>query len=116
MNLIEKMMEEYCFVNKTKVKDGAGGFNVEWNDGKQFSAAVIRDTTMEARRAEQAGVSSVYTVTTSRNIVLKYHDVIKRLSDGRIFRITSDGGDKTSPMISTLDMSQVMAEKWELTT
>ena len=43
------------------------------------------------------------------------HDVFKRLSDGAIFRVTSNGSDKQAPTVGTLDMCQVTAEKWELT-
>lgn len=115
MNLIESMSEEYIMMDKTRTPDGEGGFIVNWNEGARFSAAVTMDSTMQAVIAQHQGVTSVYTVTTNRNVVLEYHDVIKRASDGRVFRITSDGIDKKSPMVSSLDIRQVTAEGWELT-
>ena len=60
-------------------------------------------------------LTSTYTVTTRRSTVLEFHDVFKRLSDGTIFRATSNGADKQSPKTGTLDMCQVTAERWELT-
>lgn len=116
MSLIENMMDDCVFMNKAKVPDGEGGYTVEWTEGAEIKAAIVLDQTMQARIAEKQGVSSVYTVTTSKDIVLEYHDVLKRVRDGKIFRITSDNGDKVSPNVSTLDISQVTAEKWELTT
>lgn len=115
MNLIESMSEEYIMMDKTRTPDGEGGFIVNWNEGARFSAAVTMDSTMQAVIAQSQGVTSVYTVTTNRNVVLEYHDVIKRASDGRVFRITSDGTDKKSPVVSSLDIRQVTAEGWELT-
>jgi hypothetical protein len=60
-------------------------------------------------------VTSLYTVTTSRAIVLEYHDVFRRESDGKIFRVTSDGDDLYTPKSAGLDMRQVTAEEWVLT-
>ena len=71
---------------------------------------------MAARVAEAEGVTSLYTVTVSKDIALEFHDVIKRKSDGAIFRITSDGTDKKTPNVATIDMRQATAERWTLTT
>ena len=54
----------------------------------------------------------MYTVTTTRALTLEYHDVFKRLKDGKIFRVTSDGDDKYTPKSATLDMRQVSAEEY----
>ena len=115
MNLIENMMERYILMEKVRIPDGEGGFIPTWNDGITFDAAVTRDSTMQARIAEKEGVTSVYTVTTHRNTVLEFHDVIKRVSDGTIFRITSNGNEMKSPAVSNLDICQVTAEGWRLT-
>lgn len=114
MTLVERMMEPCVFMERKKVPDGAGGNITTWEEGMEFDCAITLDTTMEARIAESQGVKSLYTITTRKNMSLDYHDVLKRLSDGKVFRVTSDGGDKVSPKVSSLDMSQVTAEKWEL--
>lgn len=116
MSLIDSMMEKCVIMNKSKTSDGEGGTVTAWVEGAEIEAAITLDSTMQARVAEKQGVTSVYTITTKRNVVLEYHDVIKRLDDGKIFRVTSDGSDKKSPNVSSLNMSQVTAEKWELTT
>lgn len=116
MNLVEAMMDDYCIVNRIKDTDGEGGFKVRWEDGAEFKAAVVQDTTLQAKIAEKEGVTSTYTVTTIRDVALDFHDVIKRKKDGMIFRITSEAGMKMSPRVSGLDMAQVSAERWELTT
>lgn len=110
------MMSTCCLVEKMRTSDGAGGFVTEWRDGAQFMAAITMDTTLDAQVAERSGVTSVFTVTAYRSCELSYHDVIKRLSDGRIFRVTSDNGDSEAPKAGTLDIAQYRAEKWELTT
>jgi len=115
MSLIEAMMDECYIMNKIKTSDGEGGSVTTWSEGSLILVAITNDTSMSARVAEQQGVSSTYTLTTKRTNSLDYHDVIKRKSDGKIFRVTSDGSDKMSPAVSSLDMSQVTAERWTLT-
>lgn len=115
MSLLDEMMETYVYLNKQVVPDGYGGYNTTWVDGAEFKAAVTIDTSIEARVAEVQGVTSLYTVTTQKSFVLEYHDVFRRPRDGKIFRVTSDGDDKYTPESATLNMRQVTAEEWELT-
>ena len=81
---------------------------------REFYAAIVFDTSMEARVADKQGVTSLYTVTTRKNMTLEYHDVFRRIRDGKIFRVTSDGDDKHTPASANLDMRQVTAEEWSL--
>ncbi|MCM1315131.1 MAG: hypothetical protein NC205_01000 [Prevotella sp.] len=78
-------------------------------DRKIFRAAVRREHSGQAENAEKQEKNVTYTITTQRNIELKFNDLIKRKSDGKIFRITSDG--LSSPETSGLDMRQVTAEE-----
>jgi hypothetical protein len=114
MSLLQQAMTDVVAMEKTRVSDGEGGFIVDWVDGAVFKAAITFDTSMQSRIGEKQGVSSRYTVTTSKNAKLEYHDVIRRLNDGKIFRITSDGDDKQTPESSGLNFLQVTAEEWVL--
>lgn len=115
MSLLDDAMETCVFLNKQVTTDGYGGYRTTWADGASFKAAIVFDTSIEARTAEVQGVTSRYTVTTSRALTLEYHDVFKRERDGKIFRVTSDGDDKFTPRSAGLDMRQVTAEEWRLT-
>ena len=101
--------------DKTTVPDGYGGTKTEWKDGAEFDAAITLDTSMQARVAESQGVTNLYTVTTKQNVNLQFHDVFRRETDKKIFRVTSDGDDKKTPASATLNMRQVSAEEWKLT-
>lgn len=114
MSLLTEAMETCVFLSKQVEKDSYGGYVNKWVEGAEFKAAIVFDTSIEARTAEVQGVTSLYTVTTSRSLTLEYHDVFKRISDGKIFRVTSDGDDKYTPESAGLDMRQVTAEEWEL--
>lgn len=112
MSLLENAMENFIFINVKKVSDGYGGSTTEYSEGFSFVASVTFDNSIEARTALKDGVTSVYTITTMKNLVLEYHDVIKRVRDGKIFRVTSDGDDKFTPASSSLNMRQVSAEEF----
>lgn len=115
MSLIDDFMSDCVMLDKATVADGYGGYKAVWNEGATFKAAITFDTSMQARAAEKDGVSSLYTVTTTKALTLEYHDVFKRLDDGKIFRVTSDGDDKYTPKSASLNMRQVTAEEYLLT-
>ena len=112
--LIDCMMVPCVFMVKKSEPDGSGGQITTWEDGEPLQAAIIRDTSTEARIAEAAGAVEMYTVTVSRSVHLAYHAVIKRLSDGKTFRITSDNAEKQTPLCTALDIAQSNAEAWRL--
>ena len=39
---------------------------------------------------------------------------MKRVSDGKVFRVTSDGDDVITPPFATFSFHQVTAEEWEI--
>lgn len=114
MSLLDSAMETFVMLDKITTPDGYGGYYSRWVEGAEIQAAATFDTSIEARVAEVQGVTSRYTITTQKNINLQYHDVLKRASDNKIFRVTSDGDDKKTPASAALNMRQVTAEEWEL--
>lgn len=115
MSLLTEAFEPCVMLDRHTTPDGYGGITRTWEDGAQFRAAIVFDSSMAARAANVQGVTGLYTITTGRNINLQYHDVFRRESDGKIFRVTSDGDDKKTPQSASLDMRQVNAEEWEVT-
>lgn len=116
MSLLSDAMTTCVILNKQTEADGYGGYITTWTDGAEFKAAIVLDSSMEARIGEKQGVTALYTVTTSRALNLQYHDVFRRVEDGKIFRVTSDGDDKKTPKSAGLDMRQVSAEEFTLNT
>lgn len=114
MSLLAEAFESCVMIDKTTQPDGYGGIEAAWTDGAQFECAIVLDTSMQARIAEAQGVKGLYTITTRKGINLQYHDVLRRVRDGKIFRVTSDGDDKRTPASAGLNMRQVSAEEWEL--
>ena len=114
MMLYDVMMEDFIIMDKVRESDGEGGFSTTWKEGATIKAVAVQNTTMEAKIAEKQGVTSTWKITTKKNVQLDYHDVIKCKRTGTIYRITSRGGTVVSPELSSIDISQVEAETWEL--
>lgn len=116
MSLLDSAMEPFVFVDKSRQPDGEGGYITTWSEGAEITANARFDSSMQARIGEAQGVTALYTITTRKSVTLEYHDVIKRLRDGKVFRITSDGDDNSTPDSAGLNMRQVNAEEWSIPT
>lgn len=114
MSLLTSAMEDVVMLEKSRKPDGEGGFISEWSEGVKFQAAITFDSSMQARIGEKQGVTSLYSVYTSPNAKLEYHDIIRRLKDGKVFRITSDGDDEVTPKNASFQFMKVSAEEWSL--
>lgn len=116
MSLLNEAMTKCRYINRSVVPDGEGGTDTVWTDGAEFLAAFALQTAQETEVAKAQGVVGVYTVSTRKNINLQFRDVFRRLADGKIFRVTSDGDDRKTPASARLDMRSVSAEEWSLPT
>ena len=116
MSLIDTMKTTCTLLDRRTVSDGMGGYTQTWVDGAEFQAAIVKDSSMQARIAEKQGVTEVYTVTTDKTVPLDFHDVFRRESDKAIFRVTSNITDSKTPSAASFSFGQVTAEKWVLPT
>ncbi|MBQ6686279.1 MAG: head-tail adaptor protein [Firmicutes bacterium] len=115
MNLIEKFKVPCVRLIPTQNDDGEGGQMTMWMaETSEFGAAIAKNHSGEARKAEKEGATTQYTITTDKRTILKYGDVIRRVSDGKIFRITSNGDDVQTPECASFSFAQVNAEEWRL--
>lgn len=115
MSLLHEAMEQFIIMNKSSVNDGYGGVTTVWTEGATINGALVHDSSNQALIAQAMGVTSVYTLTTDKSVVLWFHDVIKRVSDNSIFRVTTNGKDEKTPESATINMRQVKLESWKIT-
>lgn len=116
MSLLEEAYEPFVFVEKHLVSDGEGGMIPTWTDGEGFKAVAILATSALSKIADKLTERTNCTISTKKSVTLEPMDVIKRLSDGQYFRITSDGKNKKTPDSAYLNMRQSNAELWTLPT
>lgn len=115
MSLIDDFTEDFVMLIPVQVPDSEGGMSTVWTESETIRAAITLDSSQVTRTAESEGTANIYTLTTTRSVLVDFHSVLRRVSDGSIFRVTSDGMDNKTPSSATLDMRQVSAEKWRLT-
>jgi hypothetical protein len=114
MSLINEMMEPCKILNRIRQDDPYGSWVDTWTEGASFNATIIKNSSTEATVAERQGIKEIFTVVTGKGFPLEYHDVFRRLSDGAIFRVTSESKDSEAPARSTVQIAKVTAERWEL--
>lgn len=114
MSLISEAMEKSNIIDKTTIPDGYGGIKTSYKVGAEIMVAYSFDASTTARVAAQEGTNNRFTLYTKRSVLLRYPDIVKRASDGKYFRITSDGDDNRTPKSAGLDLRSVEAEEWEM--
>ena len=114
MSLLSESYEDFTVINKSVVDDGYGGTSTVWSDGAKISGAMVFNSSAQTQIAQQLGATSVYTLTVEKNIVLDFHTVLRRESDQKIFRLTSNSDDKKTQPSAGLNMRQYSAEEWKL--
>lgn len=114
MPLLDEAYEDFVYMNKAIEDDPRGGTKTTWTEGATIKGALRNDNDPEIRVALAAGVKGLYTLITRKDVMLEYHDVVKRVSTGKIFRITSDGEDNATPNSAILNMRAVSCEEWSL--
>lgn len=114
--LLDSMMEQCRIMNHIRLDDDVGGYSDTWTEGAKFDATIIKNSTTEAQIAEKQGVEELFTVVVKKGFSLAFHDVFKRVSDGQIFRVTSNVKDSEAPNASSVKIAKVTAEKWVLPT
>ena len=112
MSLLDATKEKCVMLDRISTSDGYGGITYTWQTGATFSASIAFDTSIEAVQAQAAGATALYFVLTGKEINLQYHDVFQRVSDGQIFRVTTDGNDDKTPKTAGLNLRKVRAEEW----
>ena len=114
--LIRQALEPCVMIVKSREPDGQGGTTTEYVEGAPFDAAITKDRTLEAVKAEKQGVTELYLVTTRVGVGLDYGETFKRRKDGMLFRVTSNSTDSRTPQAATFAFERVRAERWEIPT
>lgn len=107
---LDDFFEPFIMQDWSSAPDGLGGLTWTLTDGASFLAGISTDSSTEAKIAEKNGMKKIYTIVTPQTVVLEQNDRVKRVRDGKLYRITSDSADMTTPVVSGMKFSQVSAE------
>lgn len=84
-------------MDKKRTPDGAGGYITTWEEGAEFLNYQALDTSMEARKAEKDGVTSVYSALVNQSVPIEYNDYFRDTETGITYRVTSNPEEKAAP-------------------
>ena len=113
MSLLDEAFEDFRVMNKSVIDDGYGGTTTVYTEGATIKGAMVFNTSNEMVVARVMGYAAAYTFTVHKDIELDYHMVVRRESDGKVFRLTSNSDDKKTPDSAFLDMRQYSAEEFK---
>ena len=108
---MEDFYEAMCVVDKVSVPDGGGGFVWEWQDGAPFEGRIKLDSSTQMQIAQKNGVKAVYNLTARKGIPLETGDLVKRMRDDAVFKVTADPADRQTPAMSDLSAMSVSMER-----
>lgn len=111
MSLLEDFARPCVLLDKSRVPDGAGGSITTWTEGVEFSNYQALDTSMEARRAEKEGVTSVYSGLVQQSVPIEYNDFFRDKETGETYRVTSEPKAKQSPRTASFSLKYFTAER-----
>lgn len=111
MSLLDDFARPCVLLEKTRTPDGEGGYIVEWTDGAAFTNYQALDTSMEARRAEKEGVTSLYSALVNKNVPIEYNDYFRDTTTGETYRVTSNPEEKQAPKSASFDLKYFTAER-----
>lgn len=108
--MLSDFFADCVLMDKTTTPDGYGGVKETWVEGAAVKIGIARTSTTEARLAYKAGTKELFTLVFPTTLTLTLNDRVKRISDGKVFRVTSDCTDMTTPKMAAVQYRQVDAE------
>ena len=114
MSLLDEYSEEYVIVDRTTVSDGMGGYRIVWKDGATIKGALAVATQSEVTVAGAMNEKVTHTMLIDKSVLLEYHSVLRRQSDGKTFRVTTRGAEDKTPSSSSLNKRKIALEEWEI--
>lgn len=114
MSLLDSYAKTCTIMEKQRVSDGEGGWEVQWKDGAEFTNYYALDTSMMARLAEKDGVTSTYSVLVDSAVPIEELDYFRDNESGLTYRVTSRPEEKQAPKTASFSLKFFTAERKEL--
>lgn len=104
--------KDIFFLNKISNSDGLGGIEFIYMEGAKFKGVITIESNTETRIAEQQGLKSIYTLSTSKGIQIDFGDLIK--SEDKVYKVVSVKNELQTPHFSNLDLQQYELERYQI--
>lgn len=115
MSLLKTMMSPFVLMVEVPVDDPGGGYMSQWVAGASFNAFIRKEDTPEITVGTKTEVKERLVIVVPKGTPLKYHSVVKRVSDEEVYRLISTLQDYQTPAQATAQIARADCERWELT-
>lgn len=95
--MLTDYFEPVRLMQRVETPDELGGLQVEYNPVLDFEAGIITISSTEAIIAGLVGGKTVYKILTAPENIMEQHDVVQRISDGTMMRITGNSVRTPAP-------------------
>lgn len=114
MAILDDFGTPCVILEKTRLPDGESGWVTSWTDGAEFTNYQALDASMQARRAEKEGVTSVYSALVDLSVPIEYGDYYRDKETGLTYRVTSNPEEKQAPASASFRLKYFTSERREL--
>lgn len=104
MSLLSESMEAFIVMNKSTVPDDYGGSKDVYVEGMEIMGAMPYNRSTIAKIANAVSAQTSYTLIVEKKYALEFYTILKRVEDGRLFRIMTGTNDHQTPKTAGLDM------------
>ena len=113
MSLISEAKKPCSLLTRFDIADGRGSRVERWEASLTFEAAFVLSASGGVS-TDDLKKTDKYIILTDKSVQLRYHDIVRRESDGKIFRVCTKGDVAETPDSAGLNIRQVAAEEWHL--
>lgn len=106
--MLTDYFEPARLMQRVETPDELGGLQVEYKPVLDFQAGFSVEQSTEAIIADRVGAKTIYKIFTLVDDELEQHDIVLRLSDGLMLRVT--GRSMKTPAPAQLQYRVVTAE------
>ena len=115
MSLLDEFKDTYIVMNQEDSDDEFGSYNASYSESEiEFEGSLGFTESHIQSEVESLGLKENYKLLIPKDVCLSMHQVIKRKSDGKFFRVTSDSSNVFTPASSPLNLRFVTVEGWSL--
>ena len=111
MSLLDDFARPCILLEKKRVPSDEGGWITDWTEGAEFTNYQDLNSSMEARRAEKEGVTSLYSALVDNAVPIEYNDYFKDKETGETYRVTSNPEEKQAPKSASFSLKYFTAER-----
>ena len=109
--MLSDYFEPFALMEREQTPDGLGGTEAVWHDSLIFEGGV---TFVPGGETDIAGLRALRTIPVLAHefdVTLRQGDVVRRVSDGAVYRVAGQSSDMRTPAFADLRFAQVPVER-----